>query len=64
MTQKLTNPDGSYFLVDDTDNVTKQKPRTPTDDDKMHGWYRDPNGWWKNPEKPLDPISSPPPDRA
>jgi hypothetical protein len=48
---RLTNPDGSYFDAPDDDTIVKQKPKGDvTDDTKMRGWYRDPNGWWKNPD--------------
>lgn len=64
MTQRLTNPDGSYFDVPDDDKIVKQKPRGATDDDPKRGWYRDPNGWWKNadPERAWNPKPPGAPD--
>lgn len=53
MTRRLTNPDGSYFDVPDTDKVAVKDKG----DNKTKGWYQDPNGWWKNPdpERAWDP---------
>jgi hypothetical protein len=59
--RKLTNPDGSYFDVPDDDVIARPKQKdAPTDDEKMSGWYRDSNGWWKNPDpdRAWDPVAA------
>ncbi len=48
----LINPDGSYFVALDDDEIGVEDKGT----DDTHGWYQDPNGWWKNPDRPGEPF--------